>query len=93
MTFWQRSLVQPLICFSFVIFCFVFRLDVLAAIVEHVSDLSEKLCVRILAHLMLVAEDDLVSYSPYDLNNAYFVCEVSSSFVYVIGFILKHRHI
>lgn len=37
------------------------RIDVLAAIVEYVPDLSEKLCVRILAHLMLVAEADLVS--------------------------------
>ena len=40
---------------------FIHRLDVLAVVVEYVPDLSEKLCVRIMAHLMLMPEDDLVS--------------------------------
>lgn len=49
------------IIISFLSNLFSCRLDVLAAVVEYVPDLSEKLCVRILAHLMLVAEADLVS--------------------------------
>lgn len=62
------------ISYLFPLLYFTFRLDVLAAIVEYVSDLSEKLCVRILAHLMLVAEDDLVSY---------FLCGLSIFYMHI----------
>jgi hypothetical protein len=34
---------------------------VLAAVVEFVSDLSEKQCVQVLAHIMLMPDADLVS--------------------------------
>lgn len=36
------------------------RLDVLAAVVESVADLSEKQCVQVLAHVMLMPDSDLV---------------------------------
>lgn len=39
---------------------YLYRLDVLAAVVQYVPDLSERQCVKVLALAMLLSEDDVV---------------------------------